>query len=371
MKPYRYRDLKILSLLTVATLALAACGGGDDDASEANPVSDETSEPTDEGDGADEGDRGEESDGSDESDGDDESALRPVEPASITWGTSSQGGLSFVVGASMAEVMTNAIDGVDFNAVVSSGSVENVRLMATGEFQCGQPTSDVAHFAVEGEREFDAPIDNIRFITNQWVSPQNIIVPADSDIESLSDLAGKNITTTPGWGASTFAPAVLAGAGLVEGEDYEFTVLGGADGVSSLRDGTVDAMMAAFGIPTPSVTELASTLDVRFISLSDDEVDTILEEHPYWFADVIPAGTYPGIEEDVQTIANNNVLLCRDDLPDDLVYNMVKVAYEQADAMREAAPSLSVLGTDGMAADAVIEIHPGAEEFYREVGLLD
>ena len=357
MNSLRVRQVQLVSASIVAMLVLAACNGVEEAIPEAD--TEDTEEPA------------AAPEDSEEPGEPEQPELRSVEPASITWGTSSQGGLSFVVGASMAEVMTNAIDGVDFNAVVTSGSVENVRRMGAGEFECGQPTSDTTFFGFQGEREFDEPIDNVRFITNQWVSPQNIIVPADSDIETLADLAGHNITTTPGWGASTFAPAVLSGAGLVEGEDYDFTVLGGADGVSSLRDGTVDAMMAAFGIPTPSVTELATTMDVRFISLNEDEVDAILDEHPYWFQTVIPEGTYPGIEEDVVTIANNNVLLCRDDLPNDLVYNMVKVAYEQADAMREGAPALEVLGTEAMAADPVIPVHPGAEEFYREVGLMD
>lgn len=288
----------------------------------------------------------------------------------VAWGTSSMGGLSYVVGAASANVLGKYVKDARFTALVSSGSTENVRRIQAGEFHCGQPTSDSAYFGYNGQREFTEPLSKLRFITNQWISPENVVVPKDSPVKSLADLKGRTITSTPGWGASIFAPALLEAAGLST-EDYTMVTLSASDGADSFRDGRVDAAMWAFGVPTATVSELAGgRTGVRFIPV-DPEVQKVIEEkHPYWFVSAIPKGSYPGVDEDVPSLANNNVLLCSADLPDDLVYQMTKVLYEQAAEIREAVPAAQALGTPAAAEAPPIPMHPGAERYYREIGLV-
>jgi len=296
--------------------------------------------------------------------------LRPVSPASIAWGTSSMGGLSYLVGAASAGVLGKYVKDVKFTALVSSGSAENARRIEAGEFQCGQPTADTAYFAYNGGREFKGPHKKLRFVANQWISPENVIVPRDSPIKSLADLKGKRITSTPGWGATIFAPALLEAAGLKKG-DYEMVVLSGADGAASFRDGRVDAGMWAYGVPTATVTELATAKNgIRFIPVDGQVEQNIRAKFPYWFVHKIPKGSYPGVNEDVPSLANNNVLLCSVDVPNDLVYNMTKVMYQYAQEIKQSVPAAEALGMPAMAHEPGIPMHPGAEQFYREIGLI-
>ncbi|MBI4190367.1 MAG: TAXI family TRAP transporter solute-binding subunit [Betaproteobacteria bacterium] len=296
--------------------------------------------------------------------------LRPVNAATISWGTSSQGGLSYLVGASSAAVLQTRIKNVKFSALVSSGSAENARRIETGEFQCGQMTSDTAYFAFQGGREFKEPLKKVRFVTNQWISPENVIVPRDSPIKSMADLRGKRITSTPGWGATIFAPALLDAAGLKKG-DYDMIVLSGSDGAASFRDGRVDAAMWAFGVPTATMTELAtSKAGIRFIPVDNTITQVIKTKYPYWFVSKIPKGAYPGVGEDVPTMANNNVLLCSADLPDALVYNMTKVMFLYGKEIKQSVPAAEALGTPEMPYQPPIPMHPGAAQFYREAGLI-
>lgn len=288
----------------------------------------------------------------------------------IAWGTSSMGGLSYLVGAASAGVLGKHIKTVKFTAMVSSGSTENVRRIEGGEFQCGQPTADTAYVAFNGTREFKEPNKKLRFVANQWISPENVIVPRDSPIKTLADLKGKRITSTPGWGATIFAPALLEAAGLKKG-DYEMIVLSGADGAASFRDGRVDAGMWAYGVPTATVSELAGAKNgIRFIPIDKTAEDAIKAKFPYWFVSKIPKGAYPGVTEDVPSMANNNVLLCSADVSDDVVYNMTKVMYQQAAEIKLSVPAAEALGTPAMAANPVIPMHPGAMRFYREIGLV-
>ena len=296
--------------------------------------------------------------------------LKPVGPATIAWGTSSMGGLSYLVGAASAGVLGKYVKEVKFTALVSSGSAENARRVESGEFQCGQPTSDTAYFAYTGGREFKEPHKKLRFVANQWISPENVVVPRDSSIKSLADLKGKRIVSTPGWGATIFAPALLEAAGLKKG-DYEMVVLSGADGAASFRDGRVDAGMWAYGVPTATITELATGKNgIRFLPVSGQVEQNIRAKFPYWFVYSIPKGSYPGVNEDIPSLANNNVLVCSVDVPNDIVYNMTKVMYMNAKEIKQSVPAAESLGLPAMAHEPVVPMHPGAQQFYREIGLI-
>ncbi|MBI2527372.1 MAG: TAXI family TRAP transporter solute-binding subunit [Candidatus Rokubacteria bacterium] len=295
--------------------------------------------------------------------------LRPVASASVAWGTSSQGGLSYLVGAGSASVLEKHIKNVKFTALVSSGSAENARRIQAGEFQCAQMTADTAHFGYHGGREFQQPLGKLQFVSNLWISPENVIVPRESPIKSLGDLRGRRITSTPGWGATIFARSILEAVGLKKG-DYDMVVLSAADGATSFRDGRVDAAMWAFGVPTATLTEIALSRAIRFIPTDTKTAQVIREKYPYWFLSTIPRGAYRGVSEDVPTIANNNVLLCSADLPDALVYNMTKVMFLHASEIKQSVPAAEALGVPAMAAWPAIPAHPGAQQFYREAGLI-
>lgn len=296
--------------------------------------------------------------------------LRPVSGAKITYATSSLGGLSYLLGTATAGVLGKYMSGSSFTALVSSGSVENARRIQSGEFQCGSMTADVAYFGFNNGREFTEALPKLRFVSNLWVSPENIVVVRDSPIKTLLDLKGKRITSTPGWGATTFAPAILEAAGLAKG-DYQMVVLSGGDGANALRDGTVDAAMWAYGIPTPTMTELASSAKgLRFLPVDPATGSAIRTKFPYWFVDKIPSGSYQGVTADVPTVSSNNVLLCSSDIPDNVVYNIAKVMYLYGDEIKKSVPAADAVGTPAMAVLPPIKVHSGAEAFYREAGFL-
>ncbi|MGE5577815.1 MAG: TAXI family TRAP transporter solute-binding subunit, partial [Syntrophothermus sp.] len=128
----------------------------------------------------------------------------------------------------------------------------------------------------------------------------------------------------------------------------------------------------AGGLPTAAVIDMFTSGDVKLLSLSDAEINALIKKYPWYFKFTIPKGTYKGQDQDVQTVAVANVLIVREDLPEDLVYNLVKALYDHRDVLinaHKAAEDFKL--EDGLKGiTGVVDLHPGAARFFKEKGVL-
>lgn len=290
----------------------------------------------------------------------------------LLMGTGSQGGTYFPLGAEMANVWNKNIDNVNVTSTESGASVENLAKISNGEFDLGMTVNLPAYNALNGTGDFEGKkVENFAFIGHIYPEVLQIITRESTGVETIADLKGKRIAIgPPGSGTQTATKAVLAAYGINDG-DYEAYQEGFGDAKSKLQDGTIDASFGLLGLPDAGIDELqASVGDVKFLEVTGDELKTV-EETSGYTGYTIKAGSYEWLKEDANVVSAYAVLVANTDTVDDeLAYQLAKVMLEKASENTHAQAahmtkenSLSGLGD--------LPIHPGAEKYYKEVGILD
>ncbi|RYG72247.1 TAXI family TRAP transporter solute-binding subunit [Lentibacillus lipolyticus] len=341
------KKLKLAGLLLIGFLfVLAGCGSAQDDSGE-----------TDDGSG---------NDGGDKASG---------EEVRVTLGTGGTSGTYYPLGVAMAQQIFGNVDGVSQARAVSTGaSVTNAQELAEEKYQAVLIQNDIAYYAVNGETLDDFKgntVDNMAGMTSLYPEDIQVVTTADSGIESLDDLKGKNVAVgDQGSGAEANAKQILNAAGITY-DDITAEFMGFGDASQGLQNGTIDAAFITAGAPTSAIQELGANKDVNVLSLSDEVIDKLLSEYSYYTERNIPADTYAdyGQEEDIKTVAVMAILVVDKNLPEDAVYNMTKGMFENrselVDAHSRGEDITLETATDGMS----IDLHPGAAKYYEEEGI--
>ncbi len=284
-----------------------------------------------------------------------------------TGGTS---GTYYPLGGDLANLFSTVIPDVNASAQATGGSADNLRLIDGEEAELGTVQNDVSYFAYTGTDSFEGEqITSFSVISSLYAEYVQIVVRADSDIQSIADFKGKSISIgAAGSGVYTNALHVLEAAGLTL-DDIDAQYLSFSESADGLKNKQIDAAFVCAGIPNAAVTELASTVGVRLISLSDEEVTALITAHPTYANLKLPAATYE-LSEDVNCIAITALLVCSNNLDEELVYQMTKAMYEQEGILThaKAAEITKESAFDGV---GELPLHPGAARYYTEIGLLD
>ncbi|QGT99457.1 TRAP transporter solute receptor, TAXI family precursor [Candidatus Syntrophocurvum alkaliphilum] len=289
----------------------------------------------------------------------------------ITMGTGSVGGTYYPLGQEMVTVWNNNIEDVNFSAVESGASVQNLADIGAGNMDLGMSVHIPALNALAGINDFDNEITNFNFIGHIYPEVLQVITREGTGIESISDLEGKRVAIGPaGSGTQAATRLVLEAYGLTE-DDYDAYQEGFGDAADRLQDGTIDASFGLLGLPNGTIEQLqASVGDVQFINISTEGLQYVEENSDYGEL-TIAGGTYDWIEEDVITISAFAVLVANTDTVDDeLAYELARVMVENADENthpQSAHMTLenALLGSEGL------PMHPGAERYYQEQGILE
>ena len=281
-----------------------------------------------------------------------------------TGGTS---GTYYPLGGDLANLFNTVIPDVNASAQATGGSADNLRLIDGEEAELGTVQNDVSYFAYTGTDSFEGEqITSFSVISSLYAEYVQIVVRADSDIQTIADFKGKSISIgAAGSGVYTNALHVLEAAGLTL-DDIDAQYLSFSESADGLKNKQIDAAFVCAGIPNAAVTELASTVGVRLISLSDEEVAALIAAHPTYANLKLPAATYE-LSEDVNCIAITALLVCSNELDEDLVYNMTKALYEQEGILTHAKAAEITLDT-AFVGVGELPLHPGAARYYAEVG---
>lgn len=249
-------------------------------------------------------------------------------------------------------------------AITSGGSKANIEALQKNDAQFGFVQSDVMAYAFAGDRLFDAAVDNFSTVAALYME-QVQIVTLNPDIKTVADLKGKSVSIgAAGSGVYFNAIDVLGVYGLSE-NDIKPTYQSFGDSTEALQDGQIDAAFVVAGAPTTAVTSLAATRDVYLVSLDDDHIDALLASSPYYSKYVIPAATY-GMPEDATTVAVGAVVIARDDVSADDVYNFVSTIFENVDNL--AHDKAKELDLDFATSVTSVPYHAGAAKYFAEKG---
>lgn len=334
--------LAFILLLTVG-MVLSACGNsGGGDAG---------------GDGGDGGDSGE-----------------SANTTELTMGTGSVGGVYYPMGAELSTVWGDNIDveGFGVSSVESGASVENIAKIQAGEYQLGIAQNTTMINAVNQTGDFEGKTtDKVGVIASLYPEALQVVTLESTGIESIEDLKGKKVAIGPPGGATREAAEMVLKAYGIEEGDYEAYEEGFGDAKSKLQNGTIDASFAVVGVPSSTTDELqAATKEVKFLDIEGEALQKVLDQSQYEAYTVEP-GTYEWQKEPVKTITAMALLVgSTDQVSEDLAYKLTKTLFEKSGNMTIAQAKL-ITKDSALTGVGDLPLHPGAEKYYKEVGIIE
>ncbi len=289
----------------------------------------------------------------------------------LTMGTGGVSGTWYPVGGVICAAISKSPI-LNVTAQTAAGGVESIRLVDAGERQLGFAMPSLAVYAKDGIEAFEGTkVDSVRAICAFMPMEAHFIVRSDSGINNIADLKGKAIGTgAPGSGDEVMCRELLNGVGITY-DDCKPMKLSFSEQVTAFKDRQIDAMFMLASSPTASVLDASSQADVKLLPIDGEFRDQILSEYPYYSATAITADKYNFIDEDVQTIGIPTMLFTSVDIDDDTIYELCKYMFEGIDTIQAAHPSMESFSLE-TALDGISEItlHPGAQRYYEESGLL-
>ncbi|MCI5479597.1 MAG: TAXI family TRAP transporter solute-binding subunit [Lachnospiraceae bacterium] len=258
--------------------------------------------------------------------------------------------------------------GTKITAITSGGSQANIEAMEMGDAQFGFVQSDVMAYAYQGTNLFDgAAVTDFSTVAALYME-QVQIVTCNPDIKTVADLKGKNVSIgAPGSGVYFNAIDILGAYGLTE-DDITPTYESFGDSAESLQDGKIDAAFIVAGAPTTAVTSLATSKDIYLVGLDSEHIDSLIADCPYYSKNVIAADTY-GLAEDVETVAVGAVVIARDDVSEEDVYNFVSAIFENQETITNAHAKGAELDLEFATSVTAVPYHAGAAKYFAEKGL--
>ncbi|PFG41630.1 hypothetical protein ATJ88_0272 [Isoptericola jiangsuensis] len=284
-------------------------------------------------------------------------------PGTLTIATGGTTGIYHGYGQALAAVLEDRY-GIDVEVLETGGSVENLHLVADGTADLAFTAADALEDAAVGRGDFDEPVD-VRALARVYDDFEHLVVPAGSDVKDVTDLRGLRVSTGASRsGTSLIADRVLTAA-HVDVTDLQVSELGITESIDALRDGTIDAFFWSGGLRTPGLVELAEEMPLRLVPLAD-VVDPMRAEHGDGYRHgVVPEGVY-GSTADVETLAVPNVLVVPAGMPDDVAYGLVATLFGNRGTLAGQVPSAALLDRTRSIYTAPVDLHPGAERYYRD-----
>ncbi|MEM8698127.1 MAG: TAXI family TRAP transporter solute-binding subunit [Pseudomonadota bacterium] len=310
-------------------------------------------------------------------------------PTFFRIGTGGAGGTYFPIGGTIANGISSppgsracdqggqcGVPGLVAIAQSTTASVFNNAAVQNGELEAGLAAADVTRSMYLGEGKFEGkPHPKLRVIANLFPEDLHLVMPKDASVGSLADLAGKRVGIAQAGSGTQVAVLQMLEAWGVTRDNMDEAELNNSQSAERLADGQLDAYFYAAGWPVAAMVQLASTKGMELHSFTEEDLAKINEVIPAYIPSAIPAGVYDGIDYEVKTPAVSALLVMSSDLDEELVYGITKALWN--DNTRKLLDNGHAKGKqitpdtalDGIAALGV-PLHPGAERFYKEVGLL-
>ncbi|MCL9775124.1 TAXI family TRAP transporter solute-binding subunit [Vibrio methylphosphonaticus] len=294
----------------------------------------------------------------------------------ITIGTGSVTGVYYPTGGAICKLVNKGRKDHNIRCSVEStgGSIYNVNTMRAGELDFGVVQSDWQYHGYNGTSKFEdqGPYKKLRAMFSLHTEPFNIIARADSGIENVSDLKGKRVNIgNPGSGDRATMGVVMDAMGWTNSDFKLTSELKGSERSQALCDNKIDAFVYVVGHPNGSIKEATTSCDARLIPATGVEIDEIVSANPYYAYSSVPAGMYRGSDQDVKSFGVAATMVTTSDVSDEVAYNVAKAVFENFDTFKRLHPAFANLKKEDMVkAGLSIPLHPGAEKYYKEVGLL-
>ena len=300
-----------------------------------------------------------------------DSLFSPPSTVRLTMATGSTSGVYYPYGGVLALAISAATGYIKVNVNSTGASLENVQQIAGGLANLAIVQNDVVSY-LNSENEAGTENTLAKLTTLMTLYPETcqLIVAADSDIESVADLKDKKISIgEEGSGVEVNALQILEAYGLTV-DDIQVQRLGFGPSADAIRDNSVEGFFATSGLPNPAVVDLASARDLRVINLDAAKIDYLITNHPFYTAAVISERDYDFLSEPVNTVAVQAALIASADLDEQVAYDIVKAIIESKESIMVANAKGAFIDPEYAVAGLSINLHPGARKYFQEIGVL-
>ncbi|WP_246318976.1 TAXI family TRAP transporter solute-binding subunit [Peteryoungia desertarenae] len=285
----------------------------------------------------------------------------------LTGGTS---GVYYPIGVALSKVYGEGIEGARTQVQATKASVENINLLQQGKGEFAIALGDTVKLGWEGDADagFKAPLDKLRGIAAAYPNFIQIAASAESGVVSITDIMGKSMSVGAAKsGTELNARAILGALGMSYDDLSKTEYLPFAESIELMKNRQLDATLQSAGLGVASLKDLSTSVATTIVSIPPDVADKL--GAPY-VAAVIPAGTYEGQTKDVQTLAVGNYFLTHADVSEETVYHMTKLLFDNLSELSAAHKAAEAITLEGALQGMPVPLHPGAERYYREVGLI-
>jgi uncharacterized protein len=291
----------------------------------------------------------------------------------ISIATGGTGGVYYPMGGGIAAVLSKHVPGMQATAEVTGGSVDNLKLIASGKPYVGFSMTDAALDAARGEDKFKGNKVPLRTLAILYPNRMHVVSIEGRGISKMADLKGKRVSTgSPGSATEVMAFRLIEAAGLDKDADLKRERLGAAESVNAMKDGKIDAFFWVGGLPTAAVTDLANTpgTKIKMIDHADAVAAMNKKYGNLYIEDSIPKDVYKGMDTDNKQATVMNILVAHESMDEKTAYNIVKTIFEKRDdliAVHKESANIK-LESQKLAATPV-PFHPGAAKYFAEKGV--
>ncbi|WP_261844383.1 TAXI family TRAP transporter solute-binding subunit [Aliamphritea ceti] len=302
-------------------------------------------------------------------------------------GSGSAGGSYFPIAGLIANAISNppgsrpcekggscGVPGLVAIAQSSNASVANATGVQTGQMESGLAIAGIVDTAYNGTGKFaeKGRYEDIRVIANLFPEELHLVLPEGSSLKSIQDLKGKRVGIAQAGSGTQVAVLKMLKEFGIDRSNMDEAELNNSQSAEHMADGQLDAYFYVAGTPVAAIVQLASTKGMELYSFSDEELEILQKALPYYYAETIPAGTYEGVDYDVNSLAGGAQWMTSAKVSDELVYNITKALWNDSSKklFSNGHPKAKMIQLDTALSGVTVPLHAGAEKFYREVGLI-
>ncbi|HEX7649816.1 MAG TPA: TAXI family TRAP transporter solute-binding subunit [Noviherbaspirillum sp.] len=286
----------------------------------------------------------------------------------LTGGTS---GVYYPMGVALSQIYGKAIPNAKISVQATKASAENLNLLQAGRGEIAFSLGDALSDAWKGNAEagFKAPLKKLRGVAGIYPNYIQIVASADSGIKTLADLKGKRISVgAPKSGTELNARAIFKAAGLNYSDFSKVEYLPFGESVELMKNRQIDATLQSAGLGVSSLRDLATSIKMIVVPIPPEVVSKVGD--PAYQSGMVPANTYEGQTANVPTAYVQNFLVTHEGVPADTVYKMTKAMFENLDQLKAAHAAAKSIRREAAVNGMPLPLHPGAEKYYREVGVI-
>jgi len=292
----------------------------------------------------------------------------------ISIGTGGVTGVYYPTGGAICRLVNKnrKEHGIRCSAESTGGSVYNINTVRAGELEFGVAQSDWQYHAYNGTSKFEdqGKFENLRAVFSVHPEPFTLIVRKGSGIDGFEGLKGQKVNVgNPGSGQRATMEVVMDAFGMQMSDFALASELKGSEMAQAICDGKIDAMIYTIGHPAAAVNEAASTCDIELVSVEGAAIDGLIADNSYYRTASIPGGMYKGSDNDTNTFGVGATFVTSSDVPNEVVYTVVKAVFDNFDDFKKLHPAFGGLVEEQMIADGLsAPVHDGAAQYYKERG---